>query len=814
MKFLFALLILSVFVVPSFSQNLDGTKGVGRISGTVTDSLSRGPVEFANVALLDPATGKPVNGAVCDEKGKFLINKISKGKYIVMISFIGYDSKKVKVEITDARSSIDMGSVKLGVSSKLLEEVVVQGQKPLMEEKIDRTIYNAEQDATSKGGDATDVLKRVPMLTVDVDGNVSLKGSSNVRVLINGKPSTITASSVADALKQIPSDMIKTVEVITSPSSKYDAEGTAGIINIILKKNTLEGMFLTTDASVGSRGSNAGANASYRKGKMGFSLGAFERWQYNVISDFSNNQVTRAISPTDTISTLNTQSNHNRSDGINGQYTFNWDYDINKNNSVTASIRYGQRDQNSYQDNLFTNTYRHDSLKKSTLRNVHTIGTGTNVDASLNYTKLFSKKDRELNMLAIISRNNQTNDFTTYTFQSLDPASLGYVKNLNDGYNQEASVQLDYQEPIKENQLLEFGGKEVMREVTSNYRYFIADGLNAPFIQSANSNLSNNFIYNQNITAGYLTYAIETKSNYSIKAGARYEYTVINARFQGEPDLNVPAYGVLVPSLNFARKLSNDRQIRISYNRRIVRPWLQALNPNLQTSNSLNATQGNPNLQPEYADNYEIAYKTNIPKGTLNLSLYSRYNSNDIQPARIVQHDTIISRYMNIGTEGNFGFSAFASVNLTERFSLNGGADLIYRILKNNSNDPAVNATNSGFTPNFRIFGNYNFNRGWGLQFFTFFQGRSYNLQGYRTNVISHNVSVKKDILKKAGSFGVGIENFMTPSYNVLATLNSTYISQSTTTTLHNFIVKVNFSYKIGKKLSEKHKKLTEEEQN
>jgi outer membrane receptor protein involved in Fe transport len=810
MKLLFVLLLSCILFLPAFSQNLDGTKGNGRISGIVTDSLSRGPVEFANVAMLDPGTGKPVNGAVCDEKGKFVITKIPKGKYIVMISFIGYQSKKVKIEITDRKSTIDMGSIKLGVSSKLLEEVVVQGQKPLMEEKVDRTIYNAEQDATSKGGDATDVLKRVPMLTVDMDGNVSLKGSSNVRVLINNKPSTITASSVADALKQIPSDMIKTVEVITSPSSKYDAEGTAGIINIILKKNTLEGMFLTTDASAGSRGSNAGVNMSYRKGKMGFSLGAFERGQYNVISDFSNNQTTYDSGRVN--STLNTQTNHNRSDGLNGQYTLNWDYDINKNNSLTASIRYGQRNQNGYQDNLFTNTYSNSNLIKSILRNVQTVGTGTNVDGSLNYTKLFARKDRELNMLAIISRSDQTNDFITYTFQSLDPASLGRVKNENNGYNQESSIQLDYQEPIKENQLLEFGGKQIMREVTSNYRYFIADGLNAPFIQSTKANLSNSFVYNQNVSAAYVTYAVDTKSNFSIKAGARYEYTVINARFQGQPDLNVPAYGVLVPSFNVARKLSKDRQFRVSYNRRIVRPWLQALNPNLQTSNSLNATQGNPNLQPEYADNYEIAYKTNIPKGTLNLSLYSRYNSNDIQPARVVQHDTIISKYMNIGTEANYGFSAFASINLTERFSLNGGADLIYRILKNNSNDPAVNATNSGFTPNFRVFGNYNFNKGWTLQFFTFFQGKSYNLQGYRTNVISHNISVKKDILKKAGSFGVGVENFMTPSYDVNASLNSYYISQSTTTTLHNFIFKVNFSYKVGRKLSEKHKKLNEEE--
>ncbi|HEV8513389.1 MAG TPA: TonB-dependent receptor, partial [Cyclobacteriaceae bacterium] len=239
----------------------------GKITGIVQDSTNNQGVEFATVALLDPNTQKPINGEVCDDKGKFTLSKIPSGNYIVSVSFIGYATKNIKVQLTDKRNEVDLGNVKLSPATKLLKAVEIVGQKPLIEEKVDRTIYNAENDATSKGGDATDVLRRVPLLTVDMDGNVSLRGSQNIKVLINNKPSTITASSVADALKQIPADQIKTVEVITSPSAKYDAEGSSGIINIITKKNAMDGLTLNINSSAGFRGSNLGLNGGYRKGK-------------------------------------------------------------------------------------------------------------------------------------------------------------------------------------------------------------------------------------------------------------------------------------------------------------------------------------------------------------------------------------------------------------------------------------------------------------------------------------------------------------------------------------------------------------------
>ncbi len=369
--------------------------------------------------------------------------------------------------------------------------------------------------------------------------------------------------------------------------------------------------------------------------------------------------------------------------------------------------------------------------------------------------------------------------------------------------------QADYQEPIKENHLLEFGGKTTMRKVESNYAYYVASGDNGSY--TIDNSRSTGFDYNQSISAGYVSYSLSAH-DYTLKGGGRYEYTDIQAHFSGKPNISIPSYGVLVPSVNLSRKLKDGKMIKMSYNKRIQRPNLRDLNPNLQASNPKSATQGNPNLKPEYTHLVEIAYKTNIKNASINLSTFMRYNTNDIQSARIIRHDTIISISQNIGTEANYGISIFVSVPVNDKFTINGGTDTFYRILKNNSPDPVLNATKQGLTPNFRMFGNYNFSNGWSFQFFSSFQGRSYNLQGYRTSPINHSVSVKKNIFGKNGSISFGLDNFVTPAYQVHSQLNSAYLIQHTTNTLYNFIVKASFSYKIGRVTQDRKKQLEEEE--
>jgi outer membrane receptor protein involved in Fe transport len=784
-------IILFLLSINLFGQ--ETSKGQGKITGAVIDAENNQPVEFANIALVDPKTGKPVDGGVADDKGKFTINKVAEGTYTVTVSFIGYETTSLEnITISDKRGEVNLGTIKLASSTKVLSEVVVEGQRQLIEERVDRTVYNAENDVTTAGGDATDVLKRVPMLSVDMDGNVSMRGNSNITVLINNKPSTITAGSVADALKQIPADQIKSVEVITSPSAKYDAEGSAGIINIITKKNTLQGATLNVNTGTGLRGTNLGLNGNYRTGKMGFSLGGFGRAGYNIKGAFENSQTTNG-------GVLNTQEADTRSRFLFGRYTLGWDYDINKNNFVTASVRYGLRNNNSFQDNLIRKT--NGTLVDS--RDVRTVDHSGNVDISLDFTHLYEKPQRELSFSAQYSRNDRNNDiFNTMYDVNANIDSLS--KNLNVSFNQEITAQFDYQTPVSSNQLVEFGGKQIMRRVSSDFIQLGASGPGEAYQPVENTFASNVLNYDQNVSAGYLSYTLTTKKSYSLKAGARYEYTTITANYRDKsvelPDPEIPSYGVLVPSINLSKKLKKGNTLKFAFNRRIKRPSIQFLNPNIQRLNQLSETQGNPNLDPEYTNNYEVSYSVFIKNTTLNFSTFVRNTTGAIQSVREVVDDNIIrTTYKNIGQEDAYGVNVFSNVSIGSKFSLNGGFDLYYAVLNNNISDPLLNASNEGWVISGRLFGNYNLGKGWGMQAFSFYRGNRVNLQGSQGGFGMYSLGLRKEFTNKKGSIGFAAENFLAPALKIRSKTETPTISQRSLTEMRNMNFMITFNYRLGK---------------
>ena len=787
-------------------------KGNARINGTVLDAANQQPIGFATVTLTDPASGKALDGALCDEKGKFSIANIGAGTYQVVISFIGYQTRTLdNVRVANRNAVVNLGELKINTSTQVLKEVTVEAQRALIEEKVDRTVYNAENDATNRGGDATDVLRKVPMLSVDLDGNVSLRGSQNIRVLINNRPSTIAANSIADALKQIPSDMIKSVEVITSPSAKYDAEGSGGIINIITKKNTLQGVSLNIDGSAGIRGSNLGLNGSYRKGKMGFNLGGFGRSNYNVHGNYENNQRTVAAIPSlTTIQTADTRNN-----GIFGRYQFGWDYDINERNFLSASVQYGLRNGHNFQDGLRTERFVNNGLSSSSLQDVETTDNSGNVDATLGYTHNFAKPQQEFSILTQYSRNNRTNDQLFDAFDESNASILSRIKNLNESVNQEITVQADYQTPINKNQFFELGAKAIQRRVSSDYTLFKAQGAEGPFLPSQDARLSNVFDYNQNITAGYFSYTLTMAKVYTLKAGSRYEYTTINADFKNGSDVPIPSYSALVPSVNLSRKFKDGNLVKLAYNRRLQRPSLQFLNPNEQgsnlidtasstdpnaTINFLNITRGNPNLEPEYTNNFEVSYNTYIKSTSLNFSAFARNTNNSIQSVRdTLGGGRILTTYQNLGQEDAYGLSFFPNINLSGKLSINGGTDAYYAVLDNNAPDAANRARNKGWVFNARAFGNYTIGQGWGLQLFSFYRARRVELQGYQGGFGIYSLSLRKEIGDKKGSIGFGAENFFTSSIKRRNRFDSPLFTQNNTDELFNTNFKLTFSYRIGK---------------
>ena len=792
-------------------------RGNGKISGILRDSASNKPVEFATIALLNTATNKPIDGTTADANGKFTMAKLAPGKYRVQYSFIGYKDKRSNVITIERGSDINLGTVKLSADVRTLNEVNVVGQAALIEEKVDRLVYNADKDIAAKGGDATDIMRKVPMLSVDLDGNVSLRGSSNVTVLINNKPSTIVASSVADALKQIPADMIKTVEVITSPSAKYDAEGSAGIINIVTKKTTLQGATLDVNGGVGNRGSNLGLNGNYRVGKMGFSLGGFGRAEYNVRGAYMNDQSTRtydAATNTYSASTRTLQSASTVSQRLFGNYQLGWDYDIDKNTSLTASVRYGARNGISNQNNLFTQTILPNGyFPVNNNRNVDTKDLSGTVDANLTYTKTY-KPQQELSILGLYSRNNRTNNFVADILSNADFQTItARQKNDNLSYNQQSTIQVDYQTPIKTNQLIEFGTKGIFRQVNSEFQYFFANGADADF-QVDQSRKGNTLIYDQNIASTYMSYTVQTKSKFTIKAGARYEYTFINAKFSNESTGKadeIPNYGNLVPSINVSKSIKGGRIIKLGYNRRIQRPGIQFLNPNVNAANPTNITAGNPYLSPELTDNVEFSTSGSIKGLYLNASLFARRTNNEITAVRDVSQESfgdvtnpvlqqvIRTTYQNVGRQDAIGINLFGNGTLFSKLQLGGGIDLYHATLTNNNPNPVYSASNSGWVIGGRIQSSLSLGNGWGFQLFGGARGNQVQLQGYQSAMYFYSFGARKEFNNKKASLGIAAENFLNHPFTQRAELSSPILTQNSRTSFYNAGVRLTFSYKVGK---------------
>jgi ferric enterobactin receptor len=773
--------------------DLDGNqpKGNSKISGNVVDDAVTTAVEFANIALINTATKKPVDGTMADEKGGFAIKRVAAGVYNIQVSFIGFDTKIIENIKVEKGKDVDLGVIKLKQSTKTLNDLVVTAEAAMVEEKVDRLVYNAEKDLSARGGDAADVLKNVPMLSVDLEGNVSLRGSGNIRVLINNKPSTIVASSVADALKMIPAEIIKSVEVITSPSAKYDAEGSAGIINIITKKSTLQGLNLNIDSGVGLRGSNLGLNGNYRQGKLGISLGGYGRAFYNKSSSESEQTILSSGLQTNQFS----DGNHL---GIFGRYNLGFDYELSKKQSLSAGVAFGTRSFN--RDQLLTsNSFllsKSDSIKTS-LRDINSVDNSTSVDLNVDYLRTF-KPGQEWSISTQYSQNLLVNNFDSDLLNA-EKVIQSRQKNINDNTNKELTFQTDFVNPMGARQQLEFGAKGVFREVNSDFEYLIANP-SGNFSSDAR-NPSGFLNYNQNVMAGYLSYLLTTKSKYSFKIGARYELTDITANDK-KGDISIPAYSSLVPSVNISKKVK-DATLKLAYNRRIQRPGLQQLNPNFNLTNPLNISYGNPNLSPELTDNVEFSVSGSVKKSYLTLAIFGRQSGNSINRVSSPS-DTlvgaIVTTFENIGKEQTLGGNFFGNIFISSKWTLNGGVDLFYRYLEGQQTGIkgiSELVTNGGFVVSGRLMTSLKLKNGWALQANGGMRGKQVNLQGSQTGMGMYSLGFRKDFTNKKGSLGLSADNF----FGGMIMRNSTespLIKQKSVNNMYNSNVRLTFSYKLG----------------
>jgi ferric enterobactin receptor len=781
--------------MPTLDLDGNAPKGNSKIFGNVIDESVTTAVEFANIALINKVTKKPIDGAMADEKGAFSMKRVAAGEYNIQISFIGFETKIIENIKVEKGKDIDLGVIKLKQSLNQLSEVVVSGQAALIEEKVDRLVYNAEKDLLAKGGDASDVLKNVPMLSVDLEGNVSLRGSQNIKVLINNKPSTIVASSIADALKMIPADLIKSVEVITSPSAKYDAEGSAGIINIITKKSTLQGLNLNVDTGVGLRASNLGLNGNYRQGKLGISLGGHGRMMYNKASSVSEQTIFGS-----NISTTQTSNGNHR--GAFGRYNLGFDYDLAKNQTLSAGLAFGIRKFDRTQNLLSNKSSFGVDIKD--LRYVSVIDNSNSIDANLDYIRIF-KPGQEWSISTQYSQNILINNFTS-DFLTLDGAKLNSQQNINNNINKEITLQTDYVSPINTNQQIEFGVKTVFRNVNSDFNYEKKAEPNAKF----EPDLRNPFgflNYGQQVMAGYLSYLYTTKSKVSFKLGTRYESTQIIADDQ-KGKILIPKYENLVPSINISKKLKKST-IKIAYNRRIQRPGLQQLNPNINLANQLNVSKGNPFLSPELTDNLELSLSGSVKKSYITAAVYVRQTGNSINRISTpidsingfaLQNGAILTSFENIGKEKNMGLNLFGNVYFNSNWTMNGGVDINYKYLEGQQvgvNGLSSTISNSGFVIGGRLMTNFKLKNGWAMQASGGSRGAQITLQGMQSGMNMYSMGFRKDFKNKKGSLGLAVENFF-GGMKMISTTESPLLYQKSTNNMYNSNVKMTFAYKFG----------------
>lgn len=745
----------------------------GKITAILLDSTTNKPVEFATVSVSKSGSDKVLNGTVADDKGAVKLDNLKAGDYRVTITFLGYKTKIIDpVKLTPEKPDYRLGKVLFSPNSKLLNSVNVDAEASLVENKVDKLVYNAEKDVTSAGGNAGDVMRKVPMVTVDADGNVSLRGSQNVRILINGKPSSMMASSVADALKMIPADEIKSVEVITSPSAKYDAEGTSGIINIITKKKDIQGLSGSINTAMGTRQNFGSGNLSIRKGRFGVnsSFGGNGSWPQNAITSYrrenKESDGTHVFTQDGITKTYRV--------GMFGQVGFDWD--INTYNNISSSVRVNkfQTAQKGFTlSGLDSFNYRRDSKNLFNMRGI---------DWTTDFRKTFKRKDQELSLSYQLTDNANTNA-TDFSIGSLTELSN------NAGSNREMTSQIDYTQPFDNKMTMEVGGKNIMRIIKSDYSY---DTLGVRDLSR-----SNLFKYTQDVYAGYVTWGYVYAKDYTIKLGTRIEHTQIAGAFESLVPEFKNEYTNVLPSFSFSKAFKKFKTLKLNYTQRIQRPSLFYLNPYTNTADPRNITSGNPLLKPELARQYEVGYSS-FWKGTMiNLALFYRHTTDVIESVLTVDSfDRSTTTYKNMSRINSYGMNIFGSISPITKLTIRGNINAYYDFITSQLN---AARKNQGITYNANAMISYSMPKGLSIESFAFFNSPRRTLQGTNPSFSMVNIGLKKELFKKKGSIGLSIANPFNERLDFTSELKGDDFYQTTNFSVPFRSIGINFSWQFGK---------------
>jgi len=636
------------------------------LTGRIIDDQSEAPLSYATVQVYNSADDALSGGGITGDDGTYSID-IASGSYYAVIDYIGYQQSRIETfAVGDARM-VDLGVSRLMISSATLDEVVVTAEQSTMEFALDKRVFNVGKDLGNAGGSAIELLNNIPSVLVDVEGNVKLRGSNNVRILIDGKPSGLVSFKGASGLQQLQGSLIEKVEVITNPSARYEAEGMAGIINIILKKERRNGFNGSFESTIGTP-LNVGlaANLNYRHKKVNFFFNY--GLNYRKIPSITNTyQEVFSLGTT----YVSEQSYDGEHVGFFNNARGGLDYNIDDYNILTASYMYsrskGQR---------LTDLYYYDYLKTSPSNRSTTYRTQTEDETEpiaeyvLSYKKLFTKEGREFNAEVRYFDHTEDSDQIYTQETTLSNGSLGesFTQTApNDETERQWIGQLDYIHPFASDGKFEAGFRTSFRDMTNDY---VVNDMDDNGVETPIPGLDNKFVYNENINAVYSI--IGNKSNnFSYQVGLRAEWTDIETILEETQERDPRNYLNLFPSIHLTYELSQGNALQLSYSRRVRRPVYNELSSYVTYSDNRNFFSGNPNLNPEYSDVYELGHIKYFDKGSFASSIYYRHTNDKIERIRTVDSNGFSKTFPeNLNEENAIGAEFSSSYKVKEWWKL------------------------------------------------------------------------------------------------------------------------------------------------
>jgi outer membrane receptor protein involved in Fe transport len=746
LKNLYILFFLGINFL-SFGQN----QSKGKLTGQVVEANSNNPIPFSSVRIQTANPVKLITGAIANEKGEFSI-EVNQGVYDIIIESVGFEATTVKgVQIS---KTTQLGTIAAKASSQTLSEVTVKGQKASMELNLDKRIFNVGTDAANKGATAAEILGNLPSVQVSGEGGVSLRGSENVRILIDGKPSTLVGINGSSGLQSLQGNLIDKVEIITNPSARYEAEGMAGIINIVLKKNQNQGFNGAIETNLGYP-ENFGGTAiiNYRKNKLNFFLnyGLFYRrtpGRGKLYQEVYTGEQTNYLE----------QNSSNNVRGLVNNIRGGADYFFNDKTILTASYIFRSThvrritdfyylDYRKALSNLYSDTYRQQDEKE----------TEPNAEYALTFKKSFAKKGKEFSAdLRYLDYWEQSDQIYTQTSKFGDgspyPANSLVQKALNDEYERQWILQADYTNPLGKDGKVEMGLRTSFRDMINDY-IVTQQQANGSF--AVIPGLQNLFDYQENISAAYVILG-NKQHKFSYQFGLRGEVTDIQTELKQTQEKNPRNYANLFPSAHFTYAMNPNSSFQLGYSRRVRRPTYNELSPFVTFSDNRNFFSGNPNLNPEFTNSFDLGHLKYFDAGSLSSSVYYRYTTGKIDQIRTVDAQGFSkSMPLNFADQQSMGIELTSSFNVSKAYK----ADLSLNAFRAKIDATNVDANYLVDTYSWFMRHTSRIKLGGGIdaQVRANYEAPQKTAQGTRGHIAWMDLSATKDILQGKGTLSLNV---------------------------------------------------------